>query len=173
TAAVAISLLAGIVASTIFALRADARGRDLRRTLDQTEGMLARSLLKPLDINPAHHHLPTPEGESLWELAAPEGESLWELATLESETVWLRTLDEATRDPLPTSQLLARSEPALIASVSLDPRRRDRALGLLTSRMRDPSLPLTHRAEIAWLALDLEGQQGPNVEACVAVIREV
>ena len=117
TAAVAASLLIGIVVSTFFATRerrernraevAESNALDDR---DAMEGLLARGLAKPLD----------PDGDGKDTLSVPESESLWELARLGDKEIGLRFLDEATRDPITLSQLRARSEPALIAAVGLD-----------------------------------------------------
>jgi eukaryotic-like serine/threonine-protein kinase len=124
-AAVAASLLIGIVASTFFAVqasrRAVAESRERARAVSaekNMEGLLARGLAKPLD----------PEGDGKAILSIPEAEALWELARLGDTDIGLRFLDEATTDPITLSQLGARSEPALIAAVGLD-RREEKAGG--------------------------------------------
>ncbi len=125
---------------------------------NQAEGALARGFVRPLvggDV-----------------LAPNEIEALWELATLESDTVGLRMLDEATRNPQMTEQLLICAEPALVAAIGLNPNLRQRALALLRPRLNDPALTLDHRAGIAWITLMLLDKPGPDTAACVTLTKE-
>jgi serine/threonine protein kinase len=99
TAAVAASLLIGIAVSTFFAVQAShralAESRERARAIGaekSMEGLLARSLAKPLDS----------DGESKATLSVPESEALWELTRPGDTDVSLRFLDEATRDPITT-----------------------------------------------------------------------
>ena len=119
---------------------------------------------------------PRPAARSGWRRKAdpsePEVEALWELAQHASESLRIRFLDEATRDPIAVRQLRARSEPALIAALGLDLDRRDRALRLLAERLCDPTLPLSLKAEIAFLALEIEDQPGPITEESSAIIAQ-
>jgi hypothetical protein len=169
TAAVAASLLIGIIASTFFAVqasrRAVAESRARARAIEaekNMEGLLARGLAKPLD----------PGGNNEDILSLPETETLWELAQLGNRDIGLRFLDEATRDPISLSQLRARSEPALIAAVGLDESKRDRAIGLLEQRMRDPKRSPIERADVAFIALELADRPGPLTETCAGSIIE-
>ena len=125
---------------------------------DQAEGALARGFVRPL------------VGADV--LAPNEIESLWELATLESDTIGLRMLDEATRNPQTTEQLLLCAEPALVAAIGLNPDLRQQALALLCPRLNDQSLTLDHRAGIAWIMLMLLDNPGPDKAACKAVIKD-
>ena len=78
------------------------------------EGLLARGVASSLN--------PNADGEKT--LSDPETRALWELAERGTDSLRLRFLDEATHDWITLTQLRARSEPALIASVGLDPGRR-------------------------------------------------
>ena len=98
--------------------------------------------------------------------------ALWELAQHASESLRIRFLDEAMRDPIAVRQLCAAPEPALIAALGLDLDRRDRASRLLAERLRDPTLPLSLKAEIAFLALEIEDQPGPITEESSAIIAQ-
>jgi Protein kinase domain len=169
TAAVALALVLGAVVSGFFA-RAERRGR-IRAELaeheataanDRTERTFAHSLARPLD----------PDGDEdkhrTW--SEPETTALWELSLHQDEPIGLRFLDEATRDPLAMRQLRARSEPALIAAVGLDARRRDRASRLLNERLRDQGRPLWSQAEVGLIALELEDEGGPAPERYTKII---
>jgi tRNA A-37 threonylcarbamoyl transferase component Bud32 len=168
TSAVAASLLIGIVASTFFAFKerrerhraviAEKKAVDAR---DGMEGLLARGLAKPLetDVDPLDSETSAPKA-----LSVPEAEALWELARLGDTDIGLRFLDEATRDPIATAQLGARSEPALIAAVGLDAEKRKRAARLLSERLGDPGLPLQSKVDLAFVALELEDRASPETE---------
>jgi len=168
--AVAVALIMGTAVSTVFAVRASNRARaerieriraenaekDTRKARGEIEGTFARSLLRPLD----------PAGDAKDALAPTEVESLWELAGYGSESLRLRLLDEATRSPMTTRQLCARSEPALIAAVGLDLRKREQALELLNERLGETGLPLAQKADIALTALELTDRGGSETGAC-------
>src|SRR5207302_11341532 len=93
-----------------------------------------------------------------------------ELSRHQGEPVGLRFLDEATRDPIALRQLRARSEPALIAAVGLDTGKRERASGLLSERLRDQGRPLWSKAEVGFVALELEDSAGPVAEEYAGII---
>ena len=61
-------------------------------------------------------------------------------------------------------QLRARSEPALIAAVGLDTGARERASRLLSERFHDQGRPLWSKAEVGFVALELEDPDGPASE---------
>jgi serine/threonine protein kinase len=128
----------------------------------QTERVAARSLVVPLD----------PEALGGAVLSRPEREALWELATLRDDALSLRCIDEGTRDPTLTSALFARSEPAAIAAVGLNPTKRDRATDLLLKRVNDTSLSRGQRAEAAFFAFEFVEGPGPLADACTIAIRE-
>jgi len=166
-AAVAASLLIGILGSTYFAVqasrRAFAESRERARAIDaekNMEGLLARGLAKPLD----------PDGDGKVTLSLPETESLWELARLGNTDIGLRFLDEATRDPVSLSQLRARTEPALIASVGLEQSKRDWVVELLQQRFQDPKRSAIEKGDLAFIALELADRPGPLTEACARSI---
>jgi predicted ATP-grasp superfamily ATP-dependent carboligase/predicted Ser/Thr protein kinase len=160
TAAVAASLLVGIVVSTFFAFKEQQRNRAEaaeQKALDACDGMeslLARGLAKPLD----------PDGASKETLSAPEAESLWEVARLSDTEIGLRLLDEAIRDPFASAQLRARSEPAMIAAIGLDIDRRRQAVRLLAKRLGDPALQLKGKVDVAFVALELEDGASLEIE---------
>ncbi len=184
TAAVAASLVFGIVGSTYFAveasLRAIAESRERKRAenaeneaivaRDTIEGTLAQSLILPLN----------PRGETESILSEPETESLWRLAENGSDRLSLRFLEEATRSPSTARQLRARSEAGLVAALGVDPGKRERAAGILGDCLRNfentrepPAVPggnhdrdlesqaarngrALHRANVALIAIALE-----------------
>ncbi len=161
----AAALIVGTVISTVIALRErSARLQAERATAarDESERSFAQSLVRPLD----------PRGDDVRppDLSSGEIGGLWELARHGSEWLRLRFLDEATRDPVAVRQLRARSEPAAIAAIGLDPERRTRASQFLSDRLRDPGLPLTNKVEVALLALEIENRPGPAVEELWAII---
>ncbi len=163
-ASLALALVLGTVVSGFFAL-AERRGRiRAEEAEDRTERTFARSLVRPLD----------PLGDERGDdnMSEPEITALWELSQLHSDSIGLCFLDEATRDPLTARQLRARSEPALIAAIGLDPTLRERAYSLLSSKLRDSALPGPTRAESAIIALELEAQPGTTMEEFIKTIVE-
>ncbi len=167
TAAVAASLLVGIIVSTHFAVQSSRRARAENQERQRAENaeqnmkvMLARGLSKPLD----------PEGDGKGILSVPEAESLWELATLGDLDISFLFLEEATSNPISLRQLRARSEPALIAAVGLDETRRGRAVGLLEQRLRDPKRSPIDKVDVAFIALELAESPGPPTDTCARAI---
>ena len=92
-----------------------------------------------------------------------EVEALWKLTGHGAESLGLRFLDEATRAPMTTRQLCARTEPALIAAVGLDLKKREQAIELLMKRLGETSLPLPQKADIAFTALELVDRTGSAI----------
>jgi eukaryotic-like serine/threonine-protein kinase len=150
TGAVAASLVAGIVTSTLFAVQADRRRAQAEAAADDLEWALARSLVGPLDPNGK-------EG-----LGQPEAEALWGLASTANERLRLRFLEEALGTEITAGQLRQRAEPALTAAVGLDTRRRERTERILAAGMQDLNKGLRHRTEIAWVALELSDRSSPT-----------
>ena len=176
TASVAASLLLGVIVSSFFAVLASARATRAEKAEDEaiaardnTEQALAQSLVGPLD--PKSYFLEE-RGVVANALSLPESMALWKMAGLDDDRVWLRFLDEATRDPVTATQLRSRSERAMIAAVRLDSSRRSRAIALFQKRLRDSSLSLPQRCEIALTALELEDRPGPVVEESVKMLRK-
>lgn len=127
----------------------------LKRSHDQMEKTLARSLLRPLGLR---------EG------AAPtdaEVEALWELATSRQGELGLRFVQEAVGNPVTTKQLRNRMEGGLHAAVGLDLAQRARVERLLVERLQDPSLEDGHRFDLALLTAAL-GDLTPATAAIVA-----
>ncbi|HJT78385.1 MAG TPA: serine/threonine-protein kinase, partial [Gemmataceae bacterium] len=171
TGAVAVALLAGIVVSSVFAVQAHNRAEGERTAREKAEdatqaeraarqraedaedgleGALARSLVRPFQVND-----PTVIVAGGGFLSEPELEALWELGGTTNERLRLRFLEEAMRTELGARQLRYRAGPVLQAAVGLDPRRREQAEDLLTEAMRDSGKSLRHRTEIALAALEL------------------
>ncbi len=166
TAAVASALILGAVVSTFFAL-AERRGRiRAERAEQETERTFAQSLVRPLD----------PDGDEGYDeadlkpLSGPETGALWELSLQQGKPIGLRFLEEATRDPLDVRQLRARSEPVLIAAVGLDTDRRERASSILSERLHEQGRPLWSKAEVGFVALELEDTPGPASEEYAGII---
>ena len=70
----------------------------------------------------------------------------------------------------PCAQLRARSEPALIAAVGLDAGRREWASRLLLERLHDQGRQLQSKAEVGFIALELDDKAGPGPDEYAAVI---
>jgi hypothetical protein len=169
-AAVAAVLILSTAVSTAFAVRESDRARaagqerrraesaeaDARKARDAIEGTFARSLIEPLDAG----------GDAGETLGAFEVEALWELAGDGPGSLGLRFLDEAARVQETARQLCARAEPALIAAVGLDPKKRERAIGLMMRRLGETGLPPAQKADIALTILGLTDRPGPEARAC-------
>ena len=174
TAAVGAVLILSTVISTNFALRASARARDERahrvraendqdaasKARDETELTSARAMIEPLDAR----------GDAEDLLAPLEVEALWELTENGSEALRRRYLEEAIRGKKTARQLCARSEPALIAAVGLDPKKREQALALLIKGLSDKGLQRKHKEDNALVALHLVDRPGPAASACEAAL---
>ncbi len=176
TASVAVALILGTAVSTVFASRASNQARterimrdraenaekDLRTVREEIEGAFARHLIRPLDAGSDANHV----------LGPLEVEALWDLAGHGSGALRLHFLDEATRAPMATRELCARVEPALIAAVGLDQKKREQAIELLMKRLGDTGLPLPQKADIAFTALELVDRSGPEIKTCEAVLAD-
>ena len=153
TASVPAVLILGTTVSTVFGVRYSNRAgaeriartravnskNDMRKAREQIEGTFARGLLRPLDA----------WGDANVVLGELEVENLWRLAEQGSESLGIRFMDEATRGAKTTRQLCARSEPALVAAVGLDQKKRQQAIKLLLKRLAEPELIPGRKAEIA------------------------
>ena len=135
-AAVAASLLIGIVVSTFFAVQGS-RERNRAESRRAARASTPRRTWKASSPG-ASPSRSIPMAMARTRSRSLKAESLWELARLGDTDIGLRFLDEATRDPITLSQLRARSEPALIAAVGLDESKRDRAVDLLERRLHEP-----------------------------------
>jgi predicted Ser/Thr protein kinase len=162
-AALAVALVLAAIVSSFFAvaerrgrIRAENAEREATEANDRTERTFAQSLVRPFD----------PDGDQFDHeiLSEPEIGALWELALHRGEPIGLRFVDEATRDPYTARQLRSRSEPALIAAFGLDLAERDRAMELLTGKLRDSKLSLAIRMESELIALELEDRPGNATE---------
>jgi serine/threonine protein kinase len=171
-ASIAAALFVGTTVSTVFALRASNRARaerkeriraenaetDAKNARDQIEATLARSLIRPLD--------PEAEYEEKDVLPPIETDAFWELAGNGSGSLGLRYLHEATRDPMSTRQLCARSEPAMIAAVGLNEEKRRQAIDLLMGRLAETGMSLTQKADITLALLELDDRSAADSRAC-------
>ena len=170
TASVVAALVLGTTISAVFAARASSQARaereqrlqaedaenEARKARNQTEGTYARTLIQPFDA----------AGDAEDSLGRLEVQALGRLAGDPGGSVGLRFLDEATRDPRTARQLCARSEPALIAAVGLDTRKREQALALFVKRLGETGLLPAQRGDIALTALELIDRTGPDMSAC-------
>jgi hypothetical protein len=157
-AAVAVSLLAGTVISTYFAIEANNRRERAEAAEDDLEREVALSLIGPID----------PKGEAT--LNQPEAAALWRLAGTGRERLRLRFLEEALGTETTAAQLRHRAAWFVHGAVGLDPQRRERAEQLLAEGMRDPDKSLRLRCETAWVALELSERGSPNQRASAEVI---
>jgi len=165
TAAVAVSLLGGIVISTYFAIVANDRANAERAERERAqaaendlERTLARSLVGPLNA----------EGEP--GLNQPEISALWELASTSNERLRQRFLEEALRTETTANQLRHRAAWFVHGAVGLVPQRRERIEGLLAEGMRDMDKSVPHRCEIAWVTLELCEPRSPILRESAEVI---
>jgi hypothetical protein len=114
----------------------------LRRSRDELEHTLTRSLLRPTVPN----YVPADtEIEAWWELAGNRGENLWKLFVV----------DAINRGPETTQQLMSRAEYLLHAAVGLEPDKRQQIEQVLLELMEDPSLPPGQRFNLARAAVGL------------------
>jgi serine/threonine protein kinase len=134
------------------AAEAEQKQKDTLRVKDELEGILARSLLRPLAV-------PRVLGGGL---GGPEVEALREVATVPSDNFKLRILREAFRKPGPTRQLLLRRGFFLTAVVALDTERRACVEQMLLHRLDDPALSPDHRFDLLLIAATL-GDLGPQL----------
>jgi tRNA A-37 threonylcarbamoyl transferase component Bud32 len=167
TAAVASSLVAGTVISSFFAVQADRRANAERAAReraeaaeDELEKETALSIIGPLD----------PKGAAM--LNRLEVEVLWRLAGTGREGLRLRVLEAALHSEGMANRLRSRAEWFVHAAVGLDSERRARAEQLFAGVMRDPGKGLLHRAEIAWIALELSERGSPIQRASADVISQ-
>jgi hypothetical protein len=116
---------------------------NLKRSRDELETTLARSLLRPLSVRvqPGEVLLPP--------LSDPEIEALWELASLTDERLGVRFVQEALRGSLQTRQLKERAVYALQAAVGLNDDRRTQVEGVLGQGLQAPSSTAEQRLDIA------------------------
>jgi tRNA A-37 threonylcarbamoyl transferase component Bud32 len=182
TAAVALSLLAGIAASTYFGVDASEKAGELRKKNDELttaykyqttayrdleaaytalgkaqdnlEGALARTWLSPLAEAPG----PLTDAE----LAAFIG-----LAAGRGERTSRRFIVEALRDRQGMRRLRARSAYALHAAVGLDARKRQEVEDLMLRALETSDLPEDSRTDLA-LAMSWLGELSPPAAAAVA-----
>src|SRR5262249_46128920 len=153
--------------STTFAVRerhARQRAEDAEgvavNAQDDLEKAFARNLVRAL----------SPEDNDT--LAEPEAEALWELAQTPSERLWLHFLEEVTLTPLSAGQFRTGAEPALIAVVGLDMRKREQAERLLVTRLQDQGLSLRHRADLAFAALELADPESLTGELIADILTQ-
>jgi hypothetical protein len=170
TTSVATALILGTSISTVLAFRANDQAaaerrqrveaenaeNEAKKARDQTQGTYARTLIQPLDA----------AGDANDSLGRLEVQTLWRLAEDPGGNVALRFLKEATRIPKTARQLCARSEPALIAAVGLDPLKRKQALAVFLKRLDETDLHPAQRGDIALTALELIDRAGPDMGAC-------
>ena len=177
TAAVAASLLIGLLATSYFAVRADARARAERIARNQaeraeqragaarsaTEDLYARSLLRSLNPQPSDEH----------SLESPEAAALWELALLDDPGVHRRVMGSALATPDGTEQISGRAEPALIAYLGLNAQRRAEFIERLDRDIRNRELSLSRRIDLVLIALELGDLPNSLSAACVATFAEL
>jgi hypothetical protein len=118
--------------------------KELKHKRDEVETTLARSLLRPLALQPGP-------------LTDAEVGSLWELTGSPGEDIWKRFVQEALRDPMSIRQLKNRAGVALHAAVGLDPGKRLQVERLLCERVQDPMLTDGQRGSLALIAVSLGG----------------
>ena len=158
-ASVAVSLILGSVVSAYFA----ASERRVRIEIQDSATRLARRLVLPIRESG--------DDQLAWlSWTDRESDALWIFADLQNEPHGFQLLNESTRDPIIAKQLRARSEAILTAVVGLDMRKRAQAFRLLSDRLQEPAISPLHRAEIAFVALELLDQAGTETDLCADTI---
>jgi tRNA A-37 threonylcarbamoyl transferase component Bud32 len=164
----AVALIVGTAGSIYFAFKADRKAKDANDSAEearikereaneareQTEATLAWSLLRPL----GHREIV---------LNDVEVDALWELAESPSDRVRMLFVENAVATLGKARQLRNRAELALHAIIGLDRQRRVQMEGILLGRLRDASMSLDIRKEIA-LAV---AQANPSSELAVSAAR--
>ncbi len=175
TAAAAASLVIGAVAATSFALReqrerhrAEIAERKALDARDGMEGLLARGLSRPLD--PQAERSSGQLDNIFNRLSTPETACLWELAGLGNTDIGLRFLRESCQDPILLSRVAARAEPALIAALGLNDRKRSQAVRNLSEGIANGGAQLSIRVDMAFLAIELAMEPGIDLEEAWAVL---
>jgi tRNA A-37 threonylcarbamoyl transferase component Bud32 len=132
---------------------------DLKRSRDDLETTLARSLLRPLGLQDPRSPVTDPEWEALWELAVNR-----------RDRMGYRFLEEAARTPVTSRQLRNRAELALSAAVGLDEQTRAEVEAWFVARLEDPALPEDEKTD---LALAAAAWSGLGSSAAVPVARQL
>jgi tRNA A-37 threonylcarbamoyl transferase component Bud32 len=139
---------------------------DLKRSRDNLETTLARSLLRPLGlkgvnwfqgnaiIGPKSRQAGPSMGQPMTE---PEWDALWELATNRRGRLGYRFVEEASRTPGTSRQLRERASLALSAAVGLDAERRAEVEAVLMARLTDPAIRDEQKSDLALAASALDG----------------
>jgi hypothetical protein len=164
---VALTLLAGTVTSSLFALQADRRA-----TAEQTEReraqaaeanlerAVARGRVRPMNPNVIRDN----------PLSSMELEALWELAETTERPQRLRFLAEMLGTEASASKLRNRMDWVVHSAVGLDPQLREQTEQLLMQSMQDPHKSLRYRALIASALLGVVEAGSEDQRACVALI---
>jgi hypothetical protein len=150
----------------------------LEKQSDELETTLARSLLRPLGLQPeALKAVADPRRQSMspqqplelhsLPLIDPEIDALWQLATSGSERLGPRFVEEALASPPGLRRLRRRAEPALHAAVGLDNNKRAQVERLLARRLKDSEPSDAQRGDVALLAVAL-GDLSPTTTEVVA-----
>ncbi len=134
-------------------LRAEKAEHEATAANDRTERTFARSLARPLD--------PHGDEENHGNLSETEDRALWELSLHQGKPIGLRFLDEATKDPIPC----ASSGPGRAGTDRRGRPRRGEAKAGVPAAERAASRtgrPLQSKAEVAFVALELEDRASPR-----------
>ena len=132
----------------------ESANQQLEQKRDEVETALARSLLRPLALQPGP--LTDLEVGALCELASNPGDQLWK-----------RFVIQALRDPMMTRRFKNRAGFALHAAVGLDSAKRLEIEWLLSAHLQDPSLAHAQQADLALIAVAL-GSLTPEAKAQLA-----
>jgi hypothetical protein len=166
SAAVALSLVAGTVTSTVFGFRAadeaeQARKRESEKVaaLEHAEEALADGLLRPLGVDQVRANI-------------FEWQALTDLASLPSEQARVRALfiEQALRNERKAGQLGLRLHPALQAAVGTSPETRRRVIDLAGKAVGDESRPLSIRLVAARILVELDGHEGDLTRQVVSIL---
>jgi len=166
--AAATALVIGTTASSTLAVianrraeRAETAEEKLIQTADKLEAALGKSLMRPISTS-----------RSGWGATGSEADALWELAGSDTGSFRLRVLQEAVNSEFRASQLHARSDEFLVASIGLNLALREKVSQIFSSAMRDSHKSLTHRSDIAWALLEISPEGTPQRDESARVIED-
>ncbi len=123
---------------------------------DHAERQLANGLLRPIGFGSGREMGEAASGmENQSRTNAAELRSLFDWSTLKDSRLKVRVLEIALDDPEIALRVARRAEQVIQACVGISPRRRARAIELVSARQRDLTTDARVRVAACWLALEL------------------
>ena len=175
TSALAATLLAGTLISTILALQANqkAEAEKAQRKLAEDESARAQDAEANLERALIHTFIrPLSPNDLYGELTSTEVDALWELASTTNDRIRQLFLEEALATEFSVTQLGNRAGWALHSAVGLDAQRREQTEGRLAEAIRNPDKSVRYRTEVAWAAVELSDWGSPAYRETMDVISQ-